>query len=643
MPRQRQPEPRDLLPAPPIALCAPARDRPLPRRRWRLARVPLLLWSIAAAGCTSLESDEEAPRAPAADRESWGARLEVRGRSSTVIISAPYVQDYLEGQVARADSGVAIDFLDRDGREQTSLTAGRLTLSYDSQLVSVADSVVLRAGDSIWVRADTLVWQPEADVLLIPGPLLIEQPQGYTEGRSLTTAPGLTGWTVQQPLTRWHRDGSSPGLWARARRADVSRSDGHIEAVYDSFSADFEGRSLASAAARYTGGGGGRVQLTGRVAATDSNWHLHADTLDYDLGARALEARGRVVLGDGDLGLDAAHLTERDGGGEWVAHGDPAAVADGELSLQAEQVAYQRDRQLVTAWPAEIRWGDRRLRADSVIYDRSQGEARSEGDVRLTSPAFAGEARSARAIFAPERGTAALSGEPTLTRAADGRRLVIRADTLFMDLEARVLRGEPGFAVSAAPVSVRSRRGAYRAGDDRAELAGQVELIQAAGQGARLAADSMLVHLSGQAITRVEVPGPLSGTVGSRASQLTWLEAAAAVIELIDGGLSRIELSGEAEATHREARHGRASRFRARDMTLQFGTGEQLQSVQARGGAQVSAVLPDQTEGAAASNRVEGQVLEIALTDGEVIEVRVLESIEGRFLPAADEVPGQEN
>jgi len=641
MPRQRRPELRDLLPALPAALRAPART--LWRRCRCLTRVPLLLWSITAAACTSLETDEASPGVPAADRESWGARLEVRGRNSTVIIAAPYVQDFLEGQVARADSGVAIVFLDRDGYEQTRLTAGRLTLSYDSQLVGVADSVVLRAGDSIWVRSDTLVWQPEEDILLIPGPLLIEQPQGHTEGRDLTTAPGLTGWIVQEPRTRWHGDGNSPGLWAAARRANVSRAHGQIEAVYDSFSANFEGRSLTSTAARYVGSGGGRIQLTGGVAAMDSTWFLHADTLDYDLGGRALEARGHVELGDGDLGLVAALLIETAGGAEWVASGDPARVADGDVSLEAPQVAYQRGRQLVAAWPAALKWGDRQLRADSLTYDRGRGEARSVGDVRLTSPAFAGQARSARATFAPERGTATLSGAPSLTRAADGEELVISADTLYLDLEARVLRGEPGFAVSAAPVSVRSRRGVYRAGDELAELAGDVELIQAAGQGARLTADSMVVRLTDQAIARVEVPGLLSGTVGQPATQLTWLEAAAAVIELTEGRLSTIELSGKAQATHREARHGRASRFRASDMTLKFGAGEQLQSVQARGGAQVSAVLPDQTEGASASNRVEGQVLEIALTEGEVVEVRVLESIEGRFLPAAEEVPEREN
>ena len=613
--------------------------------------------------CSAIDPADEAPAPPGPDRESWGTRLEVRGRQSTVVITAPYVQDYLEGQVARADSGVVIDFHGRDGRRSTRVRAGRLTLSYDSQLVGVADCVRVQVGDSVLVTADTLVWHPDEDVLTIPGPLRLEQPQGWTEGRNLRTEPGLARWSVQEPQTRWRGRGrgAPADLEASGRLVGVHSDSGYVTAAYDSFRARFEGRSLRSFAARYTDVGGGRVLLSGSVSAVDSSWSLKADALDYDLGERALRASGHVELGDGDLRLEAGVLVEQAGGERWEAEGNPAVVTHRDVSVESRRIAFARATESVAAAPARLRQGDRLLQADSLVYDRTAGVARAAGGVSLSAPAFAGEAAAEWAEFDPGEGRAILAGAPSLSRSRGGQRVAISADTLHLDLEGRVLRGAPGFAVSASPVSVRSWRGVYLGGDDLAHLAGQVVLLQSSGEGARLAADSMVVHLLGEAISRVEVPGALAGTVGHRATQVTWLAADAAVIELSDGRLTAIELNGEAEATHREARRGRASRFRARDMTLLFGEGGELRFVQARGGAEVSAVLPAQRQeeaadgltgtpgdvaedaGGSAYNRVEGEALEIALERGKVVEVRVLESIEGRFLPAAEDGPEGES
>jgi len=476
-------------------------------------------------------------------------------------------------------------------------------------------------------------------------------------GRDLSTSPGMTRWTVKRPHSRWRvgdlgqpdDDAEPVPLEAAARGAEVTLADGHVEAVYDSFAATYSGRALTSAAARYTDRQGGQVVLSGGAAAADSGWTLGADSLAYELAARRLRARGQVRLSDGALSLSAEQLVEEGDGDLWVATGAPATVADGDVSVAAPSVVYERLGQSLVAAVARLRQGDRLLRADSLRYARTDGLCRAAGAVVLRVPAFAGEATARWATFSSRDEWAVLGGAPALSRTGEAGELVMGADTMWLDLGQRSLRGAPGYAVSAASVSVQAQRGAYRRGDDRAELGGRVVLLQAAGEGARLEADSMLVHLAGEAIARIEVPGSVEGTVGSAATQVTWLSAAAATIALDGGRLASVELTGAAEATHRESGHGRVSRFRARDMSLHFGAGEELEAVRARGGAQVQAVLPGVPEGAAgqgadpegepAYNRVAGEALDITLVGGEVVEVGLLESVEGRFLPAEDEAP----
>jgi hypothetical protein len=117
------------------------------------------------------------------------------------------------------------------------------------------------------------------------------------------------------------------------------------------------------------------------------------------------------------------------------------------------------------------------------------------------------------------------------------------------------------------------------------------------------------------------------------------LRAQAGHAELAAGRLVRLTLQGDVEVTHRGT-EGRLSRFTAASMELNYGDDGVLHRVRAEGDARVRTRLPqdgDESGTKASFNEVTGQRLEVDLEDGAVVAVRVLDAIEGRFMPADEE------
>ena len=87
--------------------------------------------------------------------------------------------------------------------------------------------------------------------------------------------------------------------------------------------------------------------------------------------------------------------------------------------------------------------------------------------------------------------------------------------------------------------------------------------------------------------------------------------------------------------THRGT-GGRLRRFTAASMELNYGDDGVLHRVHAEGDALVRTRLTQDGEepgGGASFNEVTGQRLEVDLVGGAVVAVRVLDTIEGRFMP----------
>ena len=139
---------------------------------------------------------------------------------------------------------------------------------------------------------------------------------------------------------------------------------------------------------------------------------------------------------------------------------------------------------------------------------------------------------------------------------------------------------------------------------------------------------------------------------------MTWVLADSGAISLDGDRLVRLDLTGSGDVTHQNLTRNTASRFRADAMALGFAGDDELRRVWASGQAELTALLApsdsstsgppeDSTQGlreveggkARAYNRVRGEELEIDLVDGEVTQVRVLKSIEGRYVPPGAREP----
>jgi len=624
----------------------------------------LLATTLGLTQCAHSEDDAAQPPSPPADRELWQARLEMHGSASSVIITAPYVQDFLDDQVTRAEGGISIGFLDSSHRTVSRIEAERLSLSFRDDRVRVAGSVVVESGDSAVVRTDTLVWHSDTDLLEAPERVRLETPSGWVEGNDLRTGPGMAEWTLSAPRGVWRAepDTGAMELEIRGRQVTGQQADGYSEAEYDSVAIQLSDQHVVAGRGWYEGRGGGRLRLADGVAIRDSIRSLIAQVVEWDLEMGTAQAHGAVELVEEKLHLRADQLGEEEGGDRWQARGAPVRVELGDRVLEARVLKSRRQEQSLSCQQAVLRDGERVLRADTIEYARNHETARARGGVRLDVPAFEGTATAGTMAVDLQRDRAELGQSPALTRAlSDGGDLTIAANHMVLELGARVLTGTGEFSVTSGQTAVVAGSGRFESETDLATLAGQVEFRQSAGSArlrSHIRADTMVAEFADGRLMRVGVPAGLEGSVGGEASRMTWVLADSGAISLNGDRLVRLDLTGSGDVTHQNQIRNTASRFRADTMALSFSGDDELRRVWASGKAELTALLaPADTAasapprgpaqgrpeaaggGARAYNRVRGEELEIDLVDGEVTQVRVLKSIEGRYVPPGAREP----
>ena len=149
----------------------------------------------------------------------------------------------------------------------------------------------------------------------------------------------------------------------------------------------------------------------------------------------------------------------------------------------------------------------------------------------------------------------------------------------------------------------------------------------------RLLADSMIVALADDQVEWIAIPGHVSGQieVGDRHS---WIEGQGGQVFMVDGDLERVEVSAEADVTHRRAENEEINRFRGQQMTLYFDAAG-LRRALVKGAAELVSRLQEDEE--VSVNEVSGEELDIRFDAGSLAEVQVGPEIEGRYYPPAEE------
>ncbi|MCY3760121.1 MAG: hypothetical protein OXH50_02625 [Gemmatimonadetes bacterium] len=634
----------------------------VPARLRQLLRYPAFPLSFAAWGCAAPEGDFPVPNPPEADRETWGASLQLRGQAGGASVRASYLEDFSERQTAAVRDGVEIAFFDSIGLQPISrLTARRLTIDYRTSRLAVAGDVILRAaesegGDSLSLRADTLEWVQAAGELQVPGDASLTAASGRTLGRGLVARSDLSRWSLSDVEGRWvHRrpSGEEFEVAMSAARESGSRGKEGVVSEYESPRVRFEGRRLQAGNGAWWENGG-RLSLSEEVVVRDSFRTLRAGAVDIELDSRNIIAREAVVVEQDSTRLTAAELVDFDAGRRWEAAGQPLKLLDGGRSLSASHLVHRRegDSFIATGKP-HFSTGDDTLYADSLDFQRAGGHLTAAASVRL-STGFGATVTAAGADLDLSRELILLNGRPRFSQSSGS--LEVAAERLSIDLGSRSLSGQGEFRIDTDGVRLNSRRGTYDAGTDTAVLGGQVR-IEVHGQRnpAKMAADSVRVAIGDIGVDAVEVPAPLTGSITADGETGSWLQAGSGSLELENGRLTRVRLAGEAEVTHVDAGSGGASRFGSDSMVLDFDSTAVLRQVSARGNALVRTRLGDRDEkgpaggnggnGAGAAgegnglvNEVSGEQLEIFLDDtGGVTEVRISGGVDGRYAPSEEE------
>ncbi|MEW6751726.1 MAG: hypothetical protein AB1505_12235 [Candidatus Latescibacterota bacterium] len=571
------------------------------------------------------------------DRESWDVRLEVVQPGSLVRIQAHYVAEDLGEEVARTDSGVTVALSDSAGAEQTRIHARRLVLDHRADRLSLAGEVSVAAGDSLAATADSLVWDGAASQVLFPDWVLIEMPDGSERCRQLRAGLALGAWSAHDVDAVWAAGQGSEEVRVRAL-SEQARRGPHLWVEYIQPDVEYAGLRVTSAAAHYDEAGR-RMEFEGQVSGVDSGLTLAAQRAAVDLDTRRVVAQGQARLQGEDFALQAQEVEQVLGDSLVEARGEPVVYSQGDRRIQAPRLVYDRRAEALRAGRGVELWdGERRLVCRDLVYERKAGRAWAEGGVALRAPEFTGSLTAGRLLFDLDRQRVELEEEPALRRAAAaGDSLRVYAGSMALDLAARTLTGADTFAVESARVSLRARRGRYRAEGEVLEAVEHAVLEHRQPEDdvhTRVGADSVVVYLEDGAVQRVVLPGHVEGWVQSGAGRTHWVEGQCGGVAFAGEVLQRFTLAEGADATHRDLERDEVSRFRGREMAMHFGGSGRIERVVVTGDARLTARLRQgQEEGGAALSEVSGQELEILFTEGRIAQVIVDQNIQGRYLP----------
>jgi len=211
------------------------------------------------------------------------------------------------------------------------------------------------------------------------------------------------------------------------------------------------------------------------------------------------------------------------------------------------------------------------------------------------------------------------------------------ADTLILDMISQRLEGRGSFDLSISDhLQMSADAGQLDAKADSLHLHGTT-LMRHRRDGAdyQLEADEVHVELQQGTARRLDWPTDVRGRLQDE-EQMTWLTASSGDLCLVEGRLDSLLLRGSPQVTHRGHDTERSSRFSAQQMVLVFAADGSLRQLEALGGATALSRIAD-ADGQIAINEVKGSRLMIELQDGAVVAVRVLEKIEGRYLPPEQE------
>ena len=627
------------------------------RRAVRCVTILLPLTALLACSDTDLTPTTTLglADAPEADRQSWDVRLQLRGSTSDLIVVAPYLADFLEARQTRADSGALVMVIGRSQsdrwssgqadphastrgdatRDTARIESSTLVVDHQNGSVSFAGDVTIKGGQ-VLLTTDSVRWERDTDSLTIPHHAQMELESGQVTGRRLAGTTALENWRAEQVWASFLVDGTEGGedrIGIESRRAMLSVPQNGIRATFDTVSGHWKDRSIQGLKAVYDEPTG-KMELLGSISIRDSTGALQADSVHIDLRTDRITASGQVSLTESDRRLEADEITEEETG--WQAVGTPVLLDIKTRHLEAPVVTLDRAGQetMTASGGVQVTEGEtRQLRADRITLLLDDDTLQAKG-VQLRADEFEGILTADRLHSQQGGDQVELLGSPRLIRDGDtDEPLSLEADTLILEMPSRRLEGRGAFNLEVAgSLRIAADRGQLDAESDSMRLEGQTQVRhQENGADHLLEASEVSVELHQSQARSVTWPGSVQGRLRDD-QQTTWIAGSAGRLQLTQGRLDTLTLQGSTHVTHQGHDRDRASRFDAKEMILVFDGDGSLRQLEALGQATALSRIVDE-DGQVAINEVSGARLRIDLEGGAVVAVRVLDEIEGRYLP----------
>jgi LPS export ABC transporter protein LptC len=130
-------------------------------------------------------------------QESWNASITFTDSGkTTAVLRAGHIAMFGDKRTTRLDSGVTVDFFDRNERHTSVLTARQGRVDDVTHDFVARDSVVVVSDSGTTLRTQELFWNNGSQKVTTPGFVDIVSPTEHIQGHGLESDQGLRHYSI---------------------------------------------------------------------------------------------------------------------------------------------------------------------------------------------------------------------------------------------------------------------------------------------------------------------------------------------------------------------------------------------------------------------------------------------------------------
>lgn len=159
-------------------------------------------------GCSRV--DESGPVATnneiVPDQEIWGGKIEItdNGRLQS-IVQAGYMQSFQKKQMTLLDSGVTVDFFNKEGQHTSVLTSERASIEEKSDIFKAQGNVVVVSDSGAVLRTERLYWDKKKRRVSSDTLVILTTDLDSLRGYDFEADENLKSWSLKKPTGRTFR------------------------------------------------------------------------------------------------------------------------------------------------------------------------------------------------------------------------------------------------------------------------------------------------------------------------------------------------------------------------------------------------------------------------------------------------------